>query len=143
MEDLDSYTKSATVAVENDRSRSSTHYNKLTISFQPLAEDISKHCDLATTQHGFIIKAQQMLCHSAFLQLFSAFASDSNNLFKTLHMLPKNLQTHKHTYLYIFFQSQDLLQLDVQKLSSIKVWMNLKWKLRTNQGLQISHITLN
>ncbi len=40
----------------------STIYNMLTTSFQPLAEDISKCPQLANMLHGFIVKAQQLLC---------------------------------------------------------------------------------
>lgn len=60
--DLDSNTVTATGAVKNDRSTPSILYNKLTTSFQFLAEDIPKSPDLANMLHGFIIKVQQVLC---------------------------------------------------------------------------------
>ena len=47
----------------------SSLYNKLTTSFQPLAEDISKHPELANMLHGFIKKAHHFLCDSKKLDL--------------------------------------------------------------------------
>ncbi len=59
-------------------------YNKLTTSFQPLAEDILKCPQLANMLHGFIVKVQSLLCNAkpnkvneSFLQLFN---STTNNI---------------------------------------------------------------
>ncbi len=48
-------------------------YNKLTTSFQPLAEDISKHPELANLLHGFILKARKILCDKAPTQAKQSF----------------------------------------------------------------------
>lgn len=70
------------------RETTSMIYNKLTTSFQPLAEDISKHPELANMLHGFIRKAQNILSDTkssrtkqAFIQLLTSRHSqdtDSN-----------------------------------------------------------------
>ncbi len=69
------------------RETTSMIYNKLTTSFQPLAEDISKHPELANMLHGFIRKAQNILSDTkssstkqAFIQLLtSTHTSDTNS----------------------------------------------------------------
>ncbi len=99
MEDEENYEKgaaddlnaTATVIVgQNDNIphlTPSATYNKLTISFKLLAEDISKCPQLANMLHGFIVKAQQLLCNTkpnkvngSFLQLFNSTTKNITQL---------------------------------------------------------------
>ncbi len=67
----------------NNTNTPSTLYNTLTTAFQPLAEDISKRPELSMMLHGFIVKAQKMLCDStlaesqkSFMQLITHTSTD-------------------------------------------------------------------
>ncbi len=126
--DLESHTKCATVAVENDRSIPSTLNNKPTTSFQPLTEDISKYPDLATMLHGFIIKAQQVLCDSnpshkkGFLQLFFANASDLMQPIQDITYASKkspNTQTDSPLHLFSIIRPQTIGQLKTKQYQSL------------------------
>lgn len=55
-EDCHCTTETSTMTVRKECVTPSGFYNKLTTSFQPLAEDISKHLELANMLHGFIMK---------------------------------------------------------------------------------------
>lgn len=62
-------------------------YNKLTMSFQLLAEDISKNFKLANLLDGFIIKAQKLLCqkkgfeiHTSVSTVFSTTTASMMNI---------------------------------------------------------------
>ncbi len=73
VEDINDTTKSNdtsnVAATFNDNGKGGTTpsqlYNKLTTLFQPLAEYIFKHPQLANFLHGFILKAQKILCDKA------------------------------------------------------------------------------
>ncbi len=72
-------------------------YNKLTTSFQPLAEEISKHPQLANMLHGFIVKAQQLLCDAKANELTDSFLQLFNSTTKKLTHLDSKINESEST----------------------------------------------
>ncbi len=64
-----STTSTINCANKRDQPTPGQIYNKLTNSFQPLAEDISKHLELVTLLNGFIVKAHKLLCEAKLLEM--------------------------------------------------------------------------